>query len=118
MIHPDAASRLLGDTVVDADGREVGQVVEVYRDEDGLPAYIAVATGLVGRHTVVPLAEAEFMGNRLRITYPKSVVEGAPPVEVDRGRVGPVEAGRLDRYYGVGIDHGGRPAGSAPAPVV
>jgi hypothetical protein len=111
--EPDAAKRMNGDTVVDVDGREVGHVVDVYIDDQtGLPAYAALDTGMSGgRWTVVPLVDAEFMGNRLRISHEKAVVVAAPTIDVQHGRLPAAEAAEVDRYYNgrMDADHSPRP---------
>jgi uncharacterized protein (TIGR02271 family) len=101
MIDPDAAAGLSGDLVVDPDGREVGRIAEVFLDDaTGRPAWAAVATGPGGgRRTFVPLADAEFMGNRLRLSHGKAVIEAAPPVQVTDGHLDPEATAELDRYY-------------------
>jgi hypothetical protein len=113
MLDPDAAKRMNGDTVVDVDGREVGHVVDVYIDDQtGLPAYAALDTGMSGgRWTVVPLVDAEFMGNRLRISHEKAVVVAAPTIDVEQWRLLAAEADRYyDDYNGrMDADHSQRP---------
>ena len=109
MIDPDAAARMTGDIVVDADGREVGTVTEVHLDDrTGRPAWAAVDTGPSGSGTaLVPLAQAEFMGNRLRIPYDRAVVAAAPRVEVGSGRLRREAAAELDGYYGIPAEAAG-----------
>ena len=106
MLDPDAAKRMNGDIVVDVDGREGGHVVDVYIDDQtGLPAYAALDTGTSGgRWVVVRLADAEFMGNRLRISHEKAVVVAAPTVGVEQGRLLAAEAADVDRYYDARMD--------------
>lgn len=115
MLDPAAAARMTGDVVVDDDGREVGRVVEVYLDHSGLPAWAAVDIEPAGGHrTAVPLADAEFMGNRLRIPHHKAVVDAAPRLEADQGRLLPAQAAELAGHYGVQTSTSGRPDDAAP----
>ena len=118
MIDPDAAAGLSGDLVVDPDGREVGRVVEVYLDDrTGRPAWAAVDAGADGvRPTFVPLADAEFMGNRLRLSHEKAVLEAAPRVEVASGHLRPEQIAELDRYYRGRSGTPGAAAGKAAGP--
>ena len=115
MLDPAAAARMTGDVVVDDDGREVGRVVEVYlADDSRLPAWAVVDTGPTGGHrTAVPLADAEFMGNRLRIPHRKAVVDAAPRLDADQGRLLPAQAAALADHYGIDTAASRRPGDAA-----
>ncbi len=67
-------------TVKDRDGASVGKVAQVFPSaEDGSAAFISVATGLLGGHTVlVPVEDATFDGNDLHVGYSKSAIKDAP----------------------------------------
>lgn len=67
-------------TVQDRDGASVGRVTQVFpSDEDGSAAFISVATGLLGGHTVlVPVEDATFDGSDLHVGYTKCAIKDAP----------------------------------------
>lgn len=66
--------------VKDRDGASVGKVAQVFPStEDGSAAFVSVATGLLGGHTVlVPVEDATFDGTDLRVGYSKSATKDAP----------------------------------------
>ena len=102
-------------TAVDRDGDKIGQVVDVYLDEDtDQPEWIAVKTGLLGsRLSFAPIAEASTSGEDVRLPYEKALVKDAPNVEPD-GALSQDEEARLYAHYG--LDHSeGRSDSGLPA---
>ena len=74
-----------GRTVVDKDGERVGKLDEVYLDEGtDEPAWVAVKTGPLGlRRRVVPVADAEPDGDRVRLPFSKGQVRSAPAIDAN-----------------------------------
>jgi hypothetical protein len=78
----DTALDWRGRTVVDRDGKKIGTFDELFLDEDDRPAWAGVTTGLFGRRqTFVPLAQAERVGDDLRVPYDEQAVKDAPNID-------------------------------------
>jgi uncharacterized protein (TIGR02271 family) len=95
-------TRLRGATLVDRDSSKIGSIDEIYADQEtGKPEWMAVRTGLFGtRLSFVPLAEAEFTGDEVRVPYEKSQVKDAPNVDPD-GELSQDEEAQLYSHYGL-----------------
>jgi uncharacterized protein (TIGR02271 family) len=104
MITTQDVQRIIGTNAVDSDGSKLGKVGQVYLDDQtGRPEWATVSTGLFGtQESFVPLAEAELMGDSLRVPYEKARIKDAPRVEAEQGHLSPEEEAELYRYYGVG----------------
>jgi uncharacterized protein (TIGR02271 family) len=94
--------QLAGAAVVGRDWEKLGSVNAVYLDtESGRPEWVAVVSGLFGtRISLVPLAQAEFVGADLRLPYDREQLKTAP--HHDPGReLSPSDEAELFRHYGV-----------------
>ncbi|MEI5583052.1 MULTISPECIES: PRC and DUF2382 domain-containing protein [unclassified Agromyces] len=107
MIDTNTIDRAIGSTVYDRDGDKIGKVNQVYVDDQtGRPLWASVHTGLFGTsETVVPLEDARWDGDDLRIAYDKDRVKDAPRVETD-AHISESEQDELFRYYGLGSGAG------------
>ena len=109
-----------GRVMVDRDSNKIGEVVDIYLDnETDRPEWAVVQTGLFGlRSTFVPLAEAREIGDELQVPHQRSQVKQAPNIEPD-GQLSPAEEAELYRHYGLDYDtvtlDRGAPAGQALA---
>jgi hypothetical protein len=109
-----------GRVMVDRDGDKVGEVVDIYLDnETDRPEWAVVRTGLFGlRSTFVPLAEAREVGDELQVPHQRSQVKQAPNIEPD-GQLSAAAEAELYRHYGLDYDtvtlDSGVPAGQALA---
>ena len=94
-----------GRVMVDGDSNKIGEVVEIYLDnETDRPEWAVVRTGLFGlRSTFVPLAEAREVGDELQVPHPRSQVKQAPNIEPD-GQLSAAEEAELYRHYGLDYD--------------
>ncbi|MGQ7294999.1 PRC-barrel domain-containing protein [Quadrisphaera sp. KR29] len=103
MITDAEVERIPGAAVYGSDGEKIGKAGAVYRDDQtGRPEWVTVQTGLFGTsESFVPLAQAQFDGDDLRVPYDKSKVKDAPRVD-DEGHLDISEEDRLFEYYGVG----------------
>ncbi|WP_222710301.1 PRC-barrel domain-containing protein [Quadrisphaera setariae] len=103
MITDAEVERIPGAAVYGADGEKIGKAGAVYRDDQtGRPEWVTVQTGLFGTsESFVPLAQADFDGDDLRVPYDKAKVKDAPRVD-DEGHLDISEEDRLFEYYGVG----------------
>ena len=102
MISSDNIASLIGADVLDRDGDKIGSVGQVYLDDnDGHPSWASVKTGLFGtKETFVPLEDATWEGNELRVAYEKDRVKDAPRVDADQ-HLEPSDEDELYRYYGL-----------------
>jgi PRC-barrel domain/Domain of unknown function (DUF2382) len=109
-----------GRVMVDRDSNKIGEVVDIYLDnETDRPEWAVVRTGLFGlRSTFVPLAEAREVGDELQVPHQRSQVKQAPNIEPD-GQLSAAEEAELYRHYGLDYDtvtlDSGAPAGQALA---
>jgi hypothetical protein len=88
--------------VVDCDGKEVGQVLEVHRDAfSGRPAWVAVKSGLLHGKSLVPVGDAEPVDGKLHVPYDVGTIRKAPYVDVT------AEAESLDLDVETGREAGG-----------
>jgi hypothetical protein len=94
-----------GRVMVDRDGNKIGEVVDIYLDnETDRPEWAVVRTGLFGlRSTFVPLAEAREVGDELQVPHQKLQVKQAPNIEPD-GQLSAAEEAELFRHYGLDYD--------------
>jgi len=93
----------IGRNVVDPNGDKIGKIEEIYADDDsGQPAWLAVHTGMFGRHvSFVPLHGWQAQGGDVMVPYDKHLVKDAPRAEAD-SHLSEEEEDRLYEYYGVG----------------
>ena len=82
MIDTNAIRSVMGAAVYDTSGDKIGKVGQVYLDSDsGRPVWASVNTGLFGTsESFVPLHDATWDGEHLRVGYEKSVVTDAPRI--------------------------------------
>jgi uncharacterized protein (TIGR02271 family) len=105
-----------GRTMVDPAGAKIGTIADIYLDDDtGQPEWATVKTGLLGgRQSFVPLAEAELVGDSVRVPYDKDRVKSAPAIPAE-GQLSQDEEATLYRHYGLGYGEArsgtGLPAG-------
>jgi hypothetical protein len=99
-------------TVVASDGDKLGTINQVYTsDTTGEPAWVTLKTGLFGtQESFVPLADASFDGDDIRVPVTKKAVHDAPRVDAD-GHLSVEEEDDLYRYYG--LHNPGHPGGDA-----
>jgi PRC-barrel domain/Domain of unknown function (DUF2382) len=94
-----------GRVMVDRDSNKIGEVVDIYLDnETDRPEWAVVRTGLFGlRSTFVPLADAREVGDELQVPHPRLQVKQAPNIEPD-GHLSAAEEAELYRHYGLDYD--------------
>jgi uncharacterized protein (TIGR02271 family) len=91
-----------GRTLIDRDGDKIGDVSEVYEDQQGGQAeWALVSSGLLKTKKVfVPLQGAEVDGENVRVPVQKEQVKDAPGIEAD-GDLSEDEERRLFEHYGM-----------------
>lgn len=104
MISETQAQDIMGSTAYGSDGEKLGSVGQLFLDDaTGRPEFVTVNTGLFGmKESFVPVAQADFDGDRLTVPFTKDKVKGAPNVDVDAGHIDQAEEDELYRYYGLG----------------
>ena len=86
MIPEDHLAALYRADVVDRNGHKIGSVGEIWTDDEGVPAWASVKTGILGhRESLVPLSEATYSADGIKVTYSRDHVESAPRVKVRAG---------------------------------
>jgi hypothetical protein len=101
----ETAHGWLGRGMVDRDSNKIGEVVDIYLDnETGRPEWAVVRTGLFGmRSTFVPLADAREVGDELQVPHRRVEVKAAPNIEPD-GQLSEAEEAELYHHYGLDYD--------------
>ena len=103
------AEELLGAQVTGADGKVVGTVEQVFRDDvDGTPAWARVRSGKTGRF--VPLGSSQVTGDGLNVPFDTQKIMGGPNIDAGQ-HMSAAQADELSRYYGLAI-----PTQQAPQP--
>jgi hypothetical protein len=101
----EAAQGWLGRVMVDRDSNKIGEVFDIYLDnETDRPEWAVVRTGLFGlRSTFVPLADAREVGDELQVPHQRLQVKQAPNIDPD-GHLSEAEEAELYRHYGLDYD--------------
>jgi uncharacterized protein (TIGR02271 family) len=113
----DTARHWQGRTMVDLAGDEIGQITDIYLDDDtGQPEWALVDTGPAGTKAIfVPLSQAQGTGDTVQVPYEKAQVKDAPGMPAD-GQLSHDEEAELYRHYGLDYSEAhsdsGLPAGT------
>lgn len=111
-----------GQTVYSSDGEKIGNVEEVFvDDETGRPEWIGIGTGLLGtKRVLVPVAGLDESDDGLTVPYAKDHVKDTP--DIDDDRISQETESRLYAHYGLeyserrsdtGLPEGGARGGSS-----
>lgn len=108
MIETNTIDAVIGSTAYDNDGDKIGKVGQVYVDpDDGRPVWASVNTGFFGTsESFVPLENASWDGNDLRVQYDKAFVKEAPRVDV-HGELSTQDQESLYEYYNMNSGYSG-----------
>jgi uncharacterized protein (TIGR02271 family) len=91
------AEELLGAQVTGADGKVVGTVEQVFRDDvDGTPAWARVRSGKTGRF--VPLGSSQVTKDGLSVPFDSQKIMGGPNIDAGQ-HMSAAQAEELSRYY-------------------
>jgi sporulation protein YlmC with PRC-barrel domain len=98
----DQLSALRGRTVRTWEGEDIGELDQVYYDEEsGEPRWLEVKSGLFGlKQIVVPVEGAEVRDVELHLPYSKDQIESAPEPEEVKA-LSPRSERELERHFGV-----------------
>ena len=95
------AEELLGARVTGADGKVVGTVEQVFRDDvDGTPAWARVRAGKTGRF--VPLGSSQVTAEGLSVPFDTQKIMGGPNIDAGQ-HMSAAQAEELSRYYGLTV---------------
>lgn len=98
--YADDIERWLGGDIHDPEGDKIGEVADVYYDEETKqPEWLSVGVGWFGKIRLIPATRVEKTGQGLRVPYSKDQVKDSP--EVDGEIVSQAEEQRLASYYGL-----------------
>lgn len=92
---------LIARMAIDADGKPVGEIDQVYLDhESNRPLWVTVATGVLGMRSKFAPAHGYRLDNegRVQLSMPHDVIKAAPDVEDDT-RMTESEQEDLLRFY-------------------
>lgn len=91
------------DLVHRGDDEKIGQVAEVFLDPDtGAPEWAMTRTGPLGTHSrLLPLGQAEWVGDKVLVPFDKDTVHSAPDVGTASVRPTGDERARLLEHYGL-----------------
>jgi uncharacterized protein (TIGR02271 family) len=95
------AEDLLGARVTGADGKVVGTIEQVFRDDvDGTPAWARVRSGKIGRF--VPLGSCHVTADGVSVPFDAQKIMGGPNIDAGQ-HMSAAQAEELTRYYGLTI---------------
>jgi uncharacterized protein (TIGR02271 family) len=95
------AEDLLGARVTGADGKVVGTIEQVFRDDvDGTPAWARVRSGKIGRF--VPLGSCQVTAEGVSVPFESQKIMGGPNIDAGQ-HMSAAQAEELTRYYGLTI---------------
>jgi uncharacterized protein (TIGR02271 family) len=95
------AEELLGAQVTGADGKVIGTVEQVFRDDvDGTPAWARVRSGKTGRF--VPLGSSQVTRDGLNVPFDTQKIMGGPNIDAGQ-HMSAAQAEELSRYYGLAV---------------
>ena len=111
-------TQMRGAPVVSQDGEQIGEVEEIFVDNDtGKPEWVCLTTG--GKSVLVPLESADVQENAISVPYGVSQVRNAPTVGGEE--ISQEQEQEIYSYYGLsygerrsesGLPEGGSPTGT------
>jgi sporulation protein YlmC with PRC-barrel domain len=106
------AEQLLGARVTGSDGKVIGTVEQVFRDDvDGTPAWARVRSGKTGRF--VPLGTSQVTSEGLSVPFDSPNIMNGPNIEAGQ-HMSAAQCEELSRYYGLTIPAQQAPREQAP----
>jgi uncharacterized protein (TIGR02271 family) len=107
------AEQLLGARVTGSDGKVIGTVEQVFRDDaDGTPAWARIRSGKSGRF--VPVSTGELTPEGLRVPFDSRKVMAGPNIDAGQ-HMSAAQAEEIRRYYGLAVPAQEAPARPAPS---
>ena len=98
----DTVQSWQGRTMVDPAGDKLGTIDAIYLDDEtGQPEWATVTRGLFSaKAAIVPLAQAQDIGDSVQVPYDKQQVKNAPSMQAD-GSLSQDDEAELYRHYGL-----------------
>jgi uncharacterized protein (TIGR02271 family) len=107
------AEQLLGARVTGSDGKVIGTVEQVFRDDaDGTPAWARIRSGKSGRF--VPVSTGEMTPEGLRVPFDSRKVMAGPNIDAGQ-HMSAAQAEEIRKYYGIAVPAQGTPSREAPS---
>jgi uncharacterized protein (TIGR02271 family) len=107
------AEQLLGARVTGSDGKVIGTVEQVFRDDaDGTPAWARIRSGKRGRF--VPVSTGEMTPEGLRVPFDSRKVMAGPNIDAGQ-HMSAAQAEEIRKYYGIAVPAQGTPSREAPS---
>lgn len=100
---PSSYERIIGYTVQDSIGQDVGKVHNLWIDDTAQPLFLGVKTGwLFGKNHVVPLGQTDVNDHRrvVRLPFTEDQIKNAPTFE-ENADIADYDQDRIFEYYGV-----------------
>jgi uncharacterized protein (TIGR02271 family) len=109
---PQDVQQFIGRTAVGSDGRKIGDVGQVYLDEQtGQPLWVTVTTGMFGTwQSFAPIGGSRLDGDQVVLAVSKDLVKDAPNID-DDGRIDEGEQDALYQHYTGYLGDGARAGG-------
>jgi sporulation protein YlmC with PRC-barrel domain len=100
---------LIGEKVLDREGRAVGKITDVIVDSATLEnEWITVKTGMMGGEHLVPYAVVGEHGDQIALPFDKDRIKTAPTV--DKGHAAPSPSERQEVFRHFGMEDPGPPS--------
>jgi uncharacterized protein (TIGR02271 family) len=107
------AEQLLGARVTGSDGKVIGTVEQVFRDDaDGTPAWARIRSGKTGRF--VPVSTGELTAEGLRVPFDSRKVMAGPNIDAGQ-HMSAAQAEEIRKYYGLSVPAQEAPSREAPS---
>ena len=112
MTAPQDVQQLIGRTAVGSGGSKIGDVGQVYLDEQtGQPLWVTVTTGMFGTwQSFAPIGGSRLDGDQVVLAVSKDLVKDAPNID-DDGRIDEGEQDALYQHYAGYLGDGARAGG-------
>jgi uncharacterized protein (TIGR02271 family) len=109
---PQDVQQFIGRTAVGSDGSKIGDVGQVYLDEQtGQPLWVTVTTGMFGTwQSFAPIGGSRLDGDQVVLAVSKDLVKDAPNID-DDGRIDEGEQDALYQHYAGYLGDGARAGG-------
>ena len=107
------AEQLLGARVTGSDGKVIGTIEQVFRDDaDGTPAWARIRSGKAGRF--VPVSTSELTADGLRVPFDSRKVMAGPNIDAGQ-HMSQAQAEEIRKYYGLAVSSPEAPSREAPS---
>jgi sporulation protein YlmC with PRC-barrel domain len=93
---------LIGEKLLDRDGKPVGKITDVIVDSATLEnEWITVKTGMMGGEHLVPYSVVAEDGEQIAVPFEKDQIKAAPTVDKGHAAPSPTERQQVFRHFGM-----------------